>query len=180
MELNITLEEKDFLEHQLYSASKSPNIRKQRRKVFIYMIIICVIATSLIYFLTDNFPTFLVIFYTLFLLLYTFFQKKRYINHYKRYISENYKERFGMNAKLIFTENRLVEESKLGESKVNYESLSEINEIKDYHFLKLITGGCYIIPKREIDNITELKTVLNKLKNQYNIKENIDLNWKWK
>lgn len=63
---------------------------------------------------------------------------------------------------------------------VNYSVLEEINEVETHYFLKMNNGLSLIIPKKAIHNTQEFKEILSKLKEQYNLKENIELNWKWK
>jgi len=180
MKINISLTEKDFLEYQLYGASKSKNIKSQRVRTLIILIVTFCIMLFYAYNSIDSFPYFLLILYIFILVIYKIFESKRYINHYKKYINENYKERFGITFNLNFTENQIIEESNLGESKTNYTALTEINEIENYYFLKLITGQSLIIPKREINDINTFKIKLSEIKNTFGLKENIELNWKWK
>ncbi|MFN3022040.1 YcxB family protein [Chryseobacterium sp. TY3] len=180
MELNYSLDENDFLEYQLYTASKSKNIKLQRRKNLIIMIVIFIAFFIFLYSSTKQFPILPLIGYIVLLIIYKFYETYRYKNHYKKFIKENYKERFGLICKINFDEKQIIEESKLGQSKINYDSLTEINETQNYYFLKLITSHSLIIPKNEIKNIEEFKAKLNDLKLKFGLKENTDLNWKWK
>ncbi|UBB89989.1 YcxB family protein [Candidatus Kaistella beijingensis] len=180
MELNYSLDENDFLEYQLYTASKSKNIRNQRRRNLIIMIVIFLAFFISIYNSTKSFPIIPLLIYIALIIAYKIYETYRYKNHYKKFINENYKERFGLMCKLNFAENQIIEESKLGESKINFESLTEINETKNYYFLKLLTSQSLIIPKKVIQNIQQFNSMLNEIKSKYNLKENIDLDWKWK
>lgn len=148
MELNYSLSKAYFLEYQLYTASKSKTIRNQKLRNYFYVsatyLILC------IYMYNHNklgFWYFLP--FSIFMMIaLPFYMKWKYKSHYKKFIDENYSERFGLKCKLRFEENKIVEESKLGESKINYESLNEINEIQNYYFLKMLTAQSLIIPKK--------------------------------
>ncbi len=180
MELNYSLDENDFLEYQLYTASTSKNIRNQRRKNLLLMIVIFLAFFISIYNSTTSFPIIPLLIYIALIIAYKFYETYRYKNHYIKFINENYKERFGLISNLNFAENQIIEQSKLGESKINYESLTEINETKNYYFLKLLNSQSLIIPKKEIQNIQQFNSILNEIKSKYNLKKNIDLDWKWK
>ncbi len=180
MELNYALDENDFLEHQLYTASKSKNIRNQRRMSLTIVIVFFLILLISKYNSTESFPIFLLLIYIALIVAYKFYETYRYKNHFKKFINENYKERFGIMSKLNFAEAQIIEESELGESKVNYESLAEINETKNYYFLKLITSQSLIIPKNKIQDIQQFNSRMDEIKSKYNLKRNVELDWKWK
>lgn len=180
MQLQYSLNENDYLQYQLYAASKSKNIKAQRNRTFIILIVTFLILSYMIFSTADMMFDPLIIFFALLLILYKVYEKKRYSNHYRKNIEENYKERFGLISKLTFAENQIIEESKLGESKINYESLSQINEIQDYYFLKLITGQSLIIPKKVIPNQSDFTLKLEEIKNRFNLENNVELDWKWK
>lgn len=180
MQLQYSLDENDYLQYQLYAASKSKNIKAQRTRTFIILIITFLILSYMIFSTADMMFDPLIIFFALLLILYKVYEKKRYSNHYRKNIAENYKERFGLISKLTFEENQVIEESKLGESKINYESLSQINEIQDYYFLKLITGQSLIIPKKIIPNQRDFTFKLEEIKDRFNLENNVELDWKWK
>ena len=180
MQLQYSLEENDYLQYQLYAASKSKNIKAQRMRTFMMMIATFALLSYMVYSPGDSLSYLIMTFFGMLLILYKWYEKKRYSDHYRKNIAENYKERFGLISTLTFTENQIIEENKLGESKINYESLSEINEIKDYYFLKLITGQSLIIPKKVIPNKSDFTLKLEDLKNRFNLENNVDLDWKWK
>ena len=180
MQLKYSLDENDYLQYQLYAASKSKNIKAQRNRTFMMMIATFLILSYMIFSTADMMFDPLIIFFALLLILYKWYEKKRYSNHYRKNIAENYKERFGLISTLTFTENQIIDENKLGESKINYESLSAINETGDYYFLKLITGQSLIIPKRVLADIRAFHLKLEDLKSRFNLKNKVDLNWKWK
>lgn len=180
MQLKYTLDENDFLQYQLYAASKSKNIKVQRTRTFIMVIATFALLSSMVFSPGDSLSYLIVTFFGMLLIAYKWYEKKRYSDHYRKNIAENYKERFGLISTLTFAKNQIIEENKLGESKINYESLTEINEIGNYYFLKLLTGQSLIIPKKEIHNNIDFILKIEELKTRFNLKNNVDLNWKWK
>ena len=114
------------------------------------------------------------------LLFYPFYLRNHYRNHYQKFIKDTYKNRFGENATIQFLDNEILTNDSSSESKLKYESFEEFNEIKDYFFLKMKTGGSIIIPKLKIENLNELKVELKNIAEKYIIKQNVELDWKWK
>ena len=180
MQLKYSLDENDFLQYQLYAASKSKNIKAQRSRTVIMMIATFALLSYMVYSPGDSLSYLIVTFFGLLLILYKWYEKKRYSDHYRKNIAENYKERFGLISSVTFGKNQIIEENKLGESKINYESLTEINEIEDYYFLKLLTGQSLIIPKKVIADKRDFDFTLEEIKNRFHLKNNVDLAWKWK
>ncbi len=180
MNLQISLLEEDFLQYQLYSASKSKNINNQRLRILIIMIIVFTLFLLYAYYRKGEFNFKILIIYVMLTIAYKVYEKFRYENHYKKFIIENYKNRIGLISDINFSDNHIEEKSYLGNSNLNYNSISKINEIKDYYFFKLITSQSLIIPKRSISNIVEFEFFLENLKSKYNVKHNKELNWKWK
>ena len=85
MTLKYTLTEDDYLQHQLYIASKTNRIKKKRRQSWITMVFVFVALTVLL-FQTDNI---LLSFYfgvlsILTLIFYPFYLKKHYKKHYQK------------------------------------------------------------------------------------------------
>ncbi|MBA5792743.1 YcxB family protein [Flavobacterium sp. xlx-214] len=180
MYLEYSLSENDFLKSQLYSASKSKIVIKQRRRTFIILIVMFLVFLVSSYINQNRFPYLDLLFYCLFLIGYKIYEPIRYKKHYKKFINHTHKEKFGLKCKINFTEDQIIEESVLGESKINLNSLSEINEIQDYYFLRLITSESLIIPKNAIKDIKQFQLKMDTLKTKFNIVENIDLDWSWK
>ena len=181
MEIQYSLNENDFLEHQLYTASKTERIIKQRRRS--WLIVTLSLFTLSLLFLTNE-PKFLFIYFLCFaivtLLFYTIYQRNHYKKHYLNFIKETYKNRFNEIALLRFNENFIEMNDFTGETKINYTVLEEINEIKDYFFIKLKTVSSIIIPKSKIESMDSFLIEINKISKKYNLKNNVELNWKWK
>jgi len=181
MEIKYTLSENDFLEHQLFTASKTDRIKKQRRKS--WMIVTFTFFVLSLFFLKNE-NQFLVFYFLGFgilsLIFYPLYQRKHYKRHYLNFIKEIYKNRFNETATLRFEDDYIETNDLNGESKINYSALEETNEIKDYIFLKLKMGGSIIIPKIKIENFDAFRIELNKISKKHNLKNNVELNWEWK
>ena len=181
MKLEYNLNENDFLQHQLYTASKTERIKMQRRKSW-WFVTLTFFILSLLFLKKDEkvtFYSFLIVgFITL--IFYPFYLRNHYRSHYQKFIKDTYKNRFGENAKIEFLENEFLTNDSNSETRLKYSAFEEFNEIENYFFLKLKTGGSLIIPKLKVENLKVLKVELNNIAEKHNVKQNIELDWKWK
>lgn len=181
MILEYVLDENDYLQHQLFTASKTNSIKKQRLKSWI-IVTVAFLCLGLLF--IDKEEKFLSYYFIglaiLSLLFYPFYQRNHYRKHYLKFIRDTYKNRFGVTSRVSFHEAYVQVNTSDSESKINYEALEEVNEIGNYVFLKLKSGGSLILPKNSIEPIEEVKEEIRKISKKYNLKENIELNWKWR
>lgn len=181
MTLHYTLTEDDYLQHQLFIASKTRRIKVRRWQSWIIVVVALIVLT--IFFIgTGNtvmaysvgvFGIFTVVFYP-------FYLRDHYRRHYQKFISDTYKERFGEYSTIYFNEETLDTSDKTGEAKLNYAMFKEIVETKNHIFIRIKTGGSLIIPKSRVDNIEAVIPALKRLTNRLQINYLEELNWKWK
>lgn len=181
MRIEYTLEKIDFLKFQLFAASISERIIKSRKNSRIRLPIVYLILGLLLFVFAD------LIFALIFIgigvvwyLLHPYFMKKRYIHHFEKYIDENYQNRIGKTVTIDFDGEHIISTDYLGESRLKIREIAEINEIKDYVFLKFSSGESFIIPKDRLKNVNELNDILTKIVSDLSINHNIDLDWQWK
>lgn len=181
MKIEYKLEKIDFLKYQLFAASKSERIIKSRKNSRIRLPIVYLLLGLLLFAFAD------LIFALIFIgigvvwyLLHPYFMKKRYIRHFEKYIDENYQNRFSKTVTIDFEGEYIISTDYLGESKLKIREIAEINEIKDYIFLKFSSGESLIIPKDRLENVNELNNILTKIVSDLSINHNIDLDWQWK
>lgn len=181
MTLKYTLTENDFLQQQLFTASKSGRIKKQRRKSWIINSFTILCLSYLFYQSGNNFLTYYFLgFGILFVCLFPWYLKSHYKKHYKKFIQDTYKNRFGVTVTVKFNQDCIETFDITGESKINLSEIEEIIETGEYIYLKMRTGGKLIIPKLRIDYVDRLREELKKIADKLNIKFVSYLNWKWK
>ena len=177
----MTLDENDYLTYQLYIASKTPRIRKTRIRSWIFTTITFALLAFL-FFRSDN--SFLTIYFLiaagLSLIFFPVYSRWRYKNHYLKHIKETYKNRFGLECSLTITDDSITTQDKTGEVRINTSEIEEINEIRDFYFLKSKSGVSIIISKNKSENIETIEKAIKLLIQNKNIRHNIDLEWKWK
>lgn len=142
MTLEYTLTEDDYLQHQLYIASKTDRIKNKRLKSWI-IVVAAFIALTLLFFDSDN--TLMMYYFGIFsvisLLFYPFYQRYHYKKHYQKFIKDTYKHAFGEPVTITFNEHNLETYDVTGESKFNYTVFEEIIETANHFFIRVKTGG---------------------------------------
>ena len=180
MHVSFELSKEDFLQHQLFVASKSDSVKKQRQKS--WWIMIALFGGLTIFFKFANNP--LLFYYCLFftvvsIIFYPIYLRKRYVKHYVKFIEENYKNRLGQTVTIDFLDESIQSGDVSGSSNINYSELQQITETGNYLYVKLKTIGYLIIPKR-IENIEATKSYLKTLSSQMKIDYVEALDWQWK
>jgi len=177
----MTLDENDFLTFQLYTASKTPRIRNGRIRTWILMTVTFLLFAYLFY--KSNNESLTVYFLSfaglsaLFAPLYT---RWRYRQHYLRYIRDTYKNRLGQECTLILDADTVGSKSNAEEVKIKKSEIEEINEIRDYYFLKARSGTILLISKSKTENREEIEKLIKSLVETYRVRHNVELNWKWR
>ena len=158
MKLDYKIDEQDFLDFQLFTASKSDRINKKKRNGWI-LLTAGSIVIALYFYLNGN-STMTIYFGLVALacgLFYPKYFKWRYKNHYKTYIKENYSKRFGQIESLEISSDYIFSKDKTGEGKINLSEIERVDETDNHFFLKISTGLSLLIPKNELVSINELR-----------------------
>jgi hypothetical protein len=181
MTIEYKIDETDYLTQQLFLASKSERIKKKRQRNKVLLPLVSFIFGLLFFFIKKNAMTVqLFIIGILWFFVYPHWERRLYVNHYKKFIKENYKDRLG-KAGTLEIENEFIFAKEDGmESKVLTTELDVIIEIPTTIYLMLKNGQSFIIPKDKISNINVLTARLKELAEDLKIKYDIDENWVWK
>jgi hypothetical protein len=181
MTLQYTLDENDFLTHQLYIASKSERIRKIRKRS--RMIVSIAYAVMALLFYIQGKISLVIIFLIIALcwfIINPFWERKKYVRHYKKFIAECYKIRIGRTATLTINNECFVTKDDGGESKIIATETEEIVEIPSLFLIRLKSGQSLLIPKNKISNADEVKETLIHLAGFLKINYKVEDNWKWR
>lgn len=181
MTLRYSLDQNDFLQYQLFAASKSDSIKKKRIKTWLILSGFWLLFSFVFYVRHDTLLFYVLLAYAIAIFLfYPFYQRRHYKNHYSKFIADTYKNRFGKTLNITFTELALETNDITGESKINLIQIENVTETSGYFYLKMKTGGHLIIPKLKIDNVEDVREELKNLSAKLSIDFITDLNWKWK
>lgn len=181
MKLTYQLNQNDFLQHQLFVASKSPRIRKNRLKSRLFLSG-TMLLLSFLFYARDNHILFyyFLIAAAITFIFYPYYLKWQYKKHYQKFIADTYKNRFGQTANIELTELSIETHDITGESKIYLTEIESVTETSSYFYIHLRTGSNLIIPKSQVDNILLLKDQLHQLCKQLNIPFIEDFKWIWK
>lgn len=180
MTLRYLLFEKDYLENQLYYASKSEIVKKYKRNAMNNLILVFALMT--IYFFTLGSNSFLLIFIIVsvfILIIYPGIVLNRLKQSYRNAIVELFKNRFGQISVVEFKETSIVDSDGMRSTEIFYSSIQSIEEISTHFFIYMKYGEQLIIPKTEVDKEAVNKN-LHQLATQLNIPYNGNANWQWK
>ena len=176
MKLEYTINESDFLDYQLYTASKSERINRKRRNGQILLTVGFAILALIFYM---NTKVVLAIYFGIFSLataiFYPRYFKRRYKKHYQGYIKEYYSKRFGQAVLTEIQDDLIYSRDHVGEGNIKMEEIEEVNETAKHFFLKVSTGQSLIIPKGTTVNPDEVRARFQAL----GLKINDEQAWKW-
>lgn len=178
MKIEYSLDKSDFLTYQLYAATKSKNIKKNRRNARLIPPVFFIIVGIYLSF-RDNSPIGLVIFFVLSVLWFIFYpkyQKYKYEKHYKKHIDENYANRINISTTIEFDKEYITSINKIGKSKIKTSEIRKMIELKNHFLFDLLDKQALIIPKIAIEDIESFKTEMRRL----NISNEDKTNWEWK
>jgi len=180
MQLAYTLDKSDFLNHQLYLASKSERIKKNRLKSRLWATSMSLSVASICY---VNQQLGLVYWFLLLAVLtfifFPFYSRRMHVNHYQKFIDENYKSKMGKEVLLQLERDRIESKDEYSEGTLKLTAFSEIAEVPTAIYLRL-EGSSLILPKARLNNIEEVKSTLQKVAADHNIPYLEDLAWRWK
>jgi hypothetical protein len=177
MTIEYKINEQDFLDFQMFTASQSKRINQKKKNGWI-LLIIGSIVFAIYFFLKQDIVVsiYLVLVALACGLFYPKYFIWRYKKHYKVFIKENYSKRFGETEFLEIREDSIFSKDKTGEGKINISEIEKVDETNKHFFLKISTGLSLIIPKDELKNLDEVRTKFQAL----GLIVNNMTNWKWK
>lgn len=180
MKVQYAINENDLLTHQLFIASKSDRIKKQRRRN--RLMGLAYLPIGVIFFFTHKYPLTISFFLlgVLWFFLYPLWEKGKFIRNYKLFINENFKDRIGRVVTIEINDESIFVKDNGNEGKVQLEELEGINEIPSMILLRLKGGQSLLLPRQEIVNTPELIIELKELALKLNIPYETDQSWVWK
>jgi hypothetical protein len=181
MKIEYTIDRIDFLNYQLFAASKSERVIKSRKRSRILVpIVYLFLGLCLFLFSEITIALIFISFGLIWYFMFPFYTRRRYIKHFEKYLDENFQNRYGKAIILIFEDEYITSIDYLGESKLRIKEITNINEIPDYCFIKLSSGESLIVPTKKINNLTEFDEFIKHITTNHQIDLIVDSNWKWK
>jgi len=176
MKFQYKIEAEDFLEFQLYTASKDPIVQKRKLRSW-FLLPIAFSIMAVFSYMSETY--YLAVYFTILAIVIALFYPKyfswRYKKHYASFIGRNYAKRFGQPAELEITKDYILSKDKVAEGKVKLSEIEYVSETLNHFYIKISTGMSFIIPKRELDSSIDLILEFSRI----GIAVQDELNWKW-
>ena len=176
MKISYKLTSEDFLEFNLYTASKSElTQKKQKRGMILLFFIIGIMAVYLVadkQYETLIYPAILVV-------IVIFFYKKyfrwRMKKGYQKYIKSVHADQLNKEESIEIKQKSIAVDNQSGKGSIALSDVVQLNETTHLFMFLLQSGTSIVIPKRELKSEDEFIGLIQKL----NIKRNEELDWKW-
>ena len=175
MQFRYTLQEDDYLQFQLFTASQSLRIKKRKKTGWLILTTLALMG-ALFFIREDNLPMaiYLGVVTVVVAFFYPSYFRWKFKKHYLKFIRENYTGRIGTEELVEFNPNHIFLKDKSGEGKVKHSEIESIIEIPRHFLMKISNGNSLIIPKTE-SNQTDLIKCFVALKTE--VSDFTD--WKW-
>ena len=180
MILKYSLDENHYLIHQLYIASKSERIIKKRFRNKIIVPVFYVIF-GILFFVKENIALAIIFgfFAILWYFLYPKWERRKYTNHFKAYIKENFTEKLNHIVTVELADDFIHTLDAGSESKVSMSEVIEFVEISSMFLIKIKGGQSLIIPK-DTNDVEVLRLLFMDLSKRLNVPFSQEMNWEWK
>ena len=178
MKIEYTLKQEDYLEHQLFAASISPRVNKQRIRAKFFIPALMLVVGVFMCVAEKNFLPMIgfICISLLWFFLYPFRDRQRYKTHYTKYVKETFGSQMERQTVVEFEGDFVSARSGESESRMHVNEINEIYELKHIFLLRLKTGN-FILPKSGMEN---LGSFLRELAVKYGIPFSERADWKWK
>jgi hypothetical protein len=182
LELDYGFGEEDFLQLQMYFASKDEEQIKQRKKEK-YRIIGLSLLCGLLLFFDEGYRLLSYFFLSssvFFFAIYPWWSVWFYKRMYRKYISESMRADFPYNTKLLLGNDVIELNTKKGHCHFSVNDMDAIIETGYYFFIMTSRQVTVIIPKHQLNNTEEVRMWLLRYKEYSPVSFVEDLNWKWR
>lgn len=181
IKLKYSLNREDYLQHLLYSASKTPAILKKRKRNRIILPVLY-ISIGIFGFISGNIPLFLALLVLAVLWYWAFpkWEQKQYTKQYSKYLETQLQEENGKDIELEFSTEQIIQKEEGQAFSIHYNQVRGWFETKEAVYIGLNDGYTIIIPKAEVNQLADIENLV--LNNEENaaIPQIKDLDWKWK
>lgn len=181
MTIEYSIDEHDFLTYQLYTASRSPVVRKRRFKSKVIFAMLYLL-TGVLFLLQEKIilGASLTLLAILWFILYPLHDKRVYVRNYQNFIHKNYKDKLGRKAFIQFDNKQITTKDEAGQSKFAIRDVEEVTEIPQAIYVKLKKGQSFILPKNKIADVPALVTKLKEIAETAGFRYNDQPQWVWK
>lgn len=183
MTITYSLDEKDYLTHQLYIASVSDRIKKKRWNNRFLVPVLYVVLGLLLSTLnsTGTFSMLVFLFVAVvWFLFYPQWESKYYFKHYETFVKENNADLIGETITLELNDDFIFAKSEGNETRISTKKILEVIDIPSNIFIRFPGAHSIIIPKARMSNIDTLTEKLKSTAANIGIPYTFHEAWEWK
>jgi hypothetical protein len=181
MKLEFSLTKDDMLQMQLFMASISEQVKRNRKKsrlivpvAYVVLGIIVIVSSDIVF--GSVFIALGIVMY----FLYPGILAKRYEKMYRKNVDENLANRADKPVELTFGDEYIESKDYTGEAKLKISTIERVDEVRDYCFLKFDSGVGLVIPLNQISERNGFIAYIKTLAADNAIAYHTDLDWRWK
>jgi hypothetical protein len=180
LNINFTVSAEDFLNHQLFIASRSERIRKKRAKLK-YTVPVLYLLFGVVLLLGSRFVLggIMVGVSILWYLFYPKWERTSYVKHYKNVIDDYFKDNINSEMSVDLQEDVIHGVSNGTESRLETKGIQEFVEAPTAFYILLSGGQSIILPKQNLQDEAAVKAKLQAIAAHVQIPFEIALNWTW-
>ncbi|MCC3160096.1 YcxB family protein [Hymenobacter sp. 15J16-1T3B] len=179
MQVAYALQAEDLLHYQLYAASKSPLVRRNRRRSWL-IATLAFVSLAVLFYLERI--TSLAVYFALLAggsaALFPLYSRWRYKRHYRKHVETHYQDQVGAPVALELTDTLLKSADRASRNELQLRELYQIAETPQAFLLRYSPAGAVIVPKRQVD-AAALASELRRLATLHGIEYVDDRSWQW-
>ena len=177
-----SLEEADFLTHQLFVVSNSKSAIARRRRSWIILTGVFLILAWLFYRSSNETLTYYFLTVAIIsAIFYPFYSRWHYRKHYKRHVKTTFSKSIGQMVFVEFQNDHiLTKDDADSESKVSFSQIESMTELPEHFLIRLNGGQSLILPQRKISELSQLRSDLEQVRQKVGLEIIDNTNWKWR
>jgi hypothetical protein len=180
MQIEFTYTEKDLLDHQLFIISQSKQVRKQRAKGKMFLLLIYTIIGIFLW--ERNGMVTAAVFFVVCLplyFIYAYMEKRQYAKHIKNYVSDLVQQRGDRKTSLALSLESIEMTDAETNTLIPRTDLESIYETSTFYTISLKNGKSLLIPKRIFTDTSAVQNLLKDMAEKFGLSYETNLNWKW-
>lgn len=181
IKISFFISKDDYLQHLLYSASRTPDILKKRKR---NRVILPIIYTSVgaFGFANGNTALFasLLLLAALWYYMFPKWEQKQYVKQYLKYLDTHLKDEIGKEVSLEFSPQHIIQSETNQKYTITYDQIRGWYETGQAIYIGLNDGYTIIIPKAGIHHLAEIENIVQNNQDGIAVTMVKDLDWEWK
>lgn len=178
--LSYTLTKDEYLDHLLYTASKTPSVIKKRRNNRLILPVLY-LSIAIFGFFIENFALFssLLLLAILWYLLFPKWENKLYVKQYSKYLDKQLQDNKGELIELKFNRDYISKKRNGQSFTIPYGQIRGWYETSQAVYIGLLDNYTIIIPKKSTYQLKEIERIVTSNNENLPIHVVKDLDWKW-